>query len=118
MSKIYKYIMQQLPCAVDPLFTSVMDLKNTDRDDVITCTVLCTRAKIYTKTIEAVKLLKHRKFNEISPLISRILKLIRIHRMQLYKLSKKTALDLSNFLYFKKLSNLLMSLQIYSNDHC
>ena len=59
MSKIYKYIMQQLPCAVDPLFTSVTDLKNTDRDDIITCTVLCTRAKIYTKTIQAVKLLKH-----------------------------------------------------------
>ena len=94
--------MQQLPCTVDPLFTSVMDLKNTDRDDIITCTVLCTRAKIYTKTIQAVKLLKHRKYNEISPLISRILKLIRIHRNQLYKLSKKNCFRFIEFLIFKK----------------
>jgi len=118
MSKIYKYIIQKLPCAVDPLFSSVADLNNADRNDIISCTVLCTRAKIYTKTIQTVKLLRQKKFNEISPLISRILRLIRIHRMQLYKLSKKTALDLSNFLYLKKLSNLLISLQMYSNDHC
>ena len=117
MSKIYKYITQQLPEALDPLFSSVSDLKNANKDDIIICTVLCTRAKIYTKGIEVMKLLKRKRFNDLSVLISRILKLISIHRNQLYKLSKKTSLDLKNFVFLKQLKDLFIAIQVSFIDH-
>ena len=116
-SKIYKYIVQQLPQALDPLFSSVADLKNADKDNIIHCTVLCTRAKIYTKGIEVMKLLKQKRYNEVSVLISRVLKLISIHRNQLYKLSKKTSVDLKNFVFLKQLKDLFIAIQVSFIDH-
>jgi len=112
MSKIYKYITQQLPQALDPLFSSVADLKNANKDDIVMCTVLCTRAKIYTKGIHVMKLLKRKRFEEIKLMIPRIIKLISIHRNQLYKLSKKTGVDLKNFVFLKELKQLFIAIQV------
>ena len=117
MSKIYKYVIQQLPQALDPLFSSVSDLKNANKDDIIMCTVLCTRAKIYTKGIEVMKLLKRKRFEEIKLMIPRIIKLISIHRNQLYKLSKKTSVDLKNFVFLKQLKQLFIAIQVSFIDH-
>jgi hypothetical protein len=105
-------LIRKLPELLDPLFSSVADLKNANKNDIITCTVLCTRAKIYTKGIEVMKLLKKKKYNELSSLISRIVKLISIHRNQLYKLTKKTQVCLKNFVFLKDLKTLFLGIQV------
>ena len=105
-------LIKKLPQTLDPLFSSVADLKNANRDDIITCTVLCVRAKIYTKGIEVMKLLKKKKYNELSSLISRIVKLISIHRNQLYKLTKKTNVCLKNFVFLKDLKTLFLGIRV------
>ena len=109
-------LIRKLPETLDPLFSAVTDLKNANKDDIITCTVLCTRAKIYTKGIEVMKLLKKKKYNELSSLISRIVKLIGIHRNQLYKLTKKTNVCLTNFLFLKDLKTLFLGIKICFGD--
>ena len=109
-------LIKKLPDTLDPLFSAVADLKSANKDDIITCTVLCTRAKIYTKGIEVMKLLKKKKYNELSSLISRIVKLIGIHRNQLYKLTKKTNVCLTNFLFLKDLKTLFLGIKICFGD--
>jgi hypothetical protein len=54
-------LIRKLPETLDPLFSSVADLKNANKDDIITCTVLCVRAKIYTKGIEVMKVTEKEK---------------------------------------------------------
>ena len=105
-------LIKRLPNALDPLFSSVADLKNADKDDIIACTVLCTRAKIYTKGMQVMKMLKKKKYTEISAIINRVIRLISIHRTQLYKLSKKTNVCLKNFLFLKDLKTLFLGIQI------
>jgi hypothetical protein len=109
-------LIKRLPNALDPLFSSVADLQNANKDDIVSCTVLCTRAKIYSKGIEVMKLLKKKKYNELSSLISRVVKLISIHRNQLYKLTKKTQVCLKNFLFLKDLKTLFLGIQVCFGD--
>ena len=109
-------LIRKLPEALDPLFSSIADLKNADRDDIITCTVLCTRAKIYTNGMQVIKLLKKKKYNDINIIINRIIRLISIHRTQLYKLTKKTNVCLTNFLFLKDLKTLFLGIKICFGD--
>ena len=107
MTGIYKRILRGLTDALDPLYSSVYDLQNANRDDTVKCTVLCTRSKIYTKGIEVIKLIKQKKYTELEPLINRLFRLINIHRNQLYKLTKtKVRVDLKNFVFLKNLKTL------------
>jgi len=109
-------LIRKLPEALDPLFSAVADLKNADRHDIITCTVLCTRAKIYTNGIQVIKLLKKKKYQDINIIINRIIKLISIHRNQLYKLTKQTNVCLTNFLFLKDLKVLFLGIQVCFGD--
>lgn len=104
---LYKRIVGSLFEALDPLYPSLNQLKLADRDDVIDCTVLCTRSKIYTNGMNIIKLYKCKKFDEASLLTQRFLKQISIHRQQLYKLAKLGhTIDLSNLRYLKDLKTL------------
>jgi len=105
-------LIRKLPEALDPLFSSVTDLKNADRDDIITCTVLCTRAKIYTNGMQVIKLLKKKKYQDINIIINRIIRLISIHRNQLFKLTKKTEVCLKNFVFLKDLKVLFSGIKV------
>ena len=112
MTGIYKKILTGLTDALDPLYSSVSDLKNANRDNIIHCTVLCTRSKIYTKGLEVIKLVKQKKYTELEPLINRLFKLINIHRNQLYKLTKtEVKVDLKNFVFLKQLKTLFSLIQ-------
>ncbi len=105
-------LIRKLPELLDPLFSSVADLKNADRDDIITCTVLCTRAKIYTLGMRVLKMLRKKRYEDINIIINRIIRLISIHRNQLYKLTKKTQVCLKNFVYLKDLKRLFLGIQV------
>lgn len=109
-------LIKKLPNALDPLFSSVADLQNANRDDIIACTVLCTRAKIYTKGMQVVKLLKKKKYTEISTIINRVIRLISVHRNQLYKLSKKANVCLKNFVFLRDLKTLFLGIQVCFGD--
>jgi len=108
---MYKRIVARLPEALDPLYPSVNQLKNVDRDNIMECTVLCTRSKIYTNGIKIIKLYKSKKFNEASLLTQRLIKQINIHRYQLYKVAKSGQnIDLSNLRYLQDLKILFTKL--------
>ncbi len=108
---MYKRIISKLPEALDPLYPAVNQLKIADRDNIIECTVLCTRCKIYTNGMEVIKLYKSKKFNEASLLTQRLIKQINIHRFQLYKIAKSGQnVDLSNLRYLKDLKELFTRL--------
>lgn len=112
MSGIYKKILTKLTDALDPLYSSVADLKTANRDDIVRCTILCTRSKIYTKGLDVIRLVKQKKYTELEPLINRIFKLISIHRNQLYKLTKtKVKVDLKNFVFLQQLKILFSLIQ-------
>ena len=105
-------LIRKLPELLDPLFSSVADLKNANKDDIITCTVLCTRAKIYTLGIQVIKMLKKKKYQDINLIINRIIRLISIHRAQLYRLTKKTDVCLKNFIFLRDLKVLFLAIQV------
>jgi hypothetical protein len=105
-------LIKKLPEALDPLFSAVADLKSANKDDIIACTVLCTRAKIYTLGMRVIKMLKKKQYNDINVIINRIIKLISIHRNQLYKLTKKTAVCLTNFVFLKDLKTLFLGIRV------
>jgi hypothetical protein len=105
-------LIRKLPELLDPLFSSVADLKNADKNDIISCTVLCTRAKIYTKGMAVMKMLKKKRYQDINIIINRIIKLISVHRAQLYKLTKKTQVCLKNFVFLKDLKTLFLGIQV------
>ena len=109
-------LIKKLPQALDPLFSAVADLKNADRTDIISCTVLCTRAKIYTNGMQVIKLLKKKKYQDINIIINRIIRLISIHRNQLFKLTKKTEVCLKNFVFLKDLKVLFLGIQVCFGD--
>ena len=109
-------LIKKLPETLDPLFSAVADLKNADRDDIITCTVLCTRAKIYTLGMRVMKMLKKKKYDDINIIINRIIKLISIHRNQLFKLTKKTEVCLKNFVFLKDLKVLFLGIKVCFGD--
>jgi hypothetical protein len=109
-------LIKKLPETLDPLFSAVADLKNANKDDIITCTVLCVRAKIYTLGMRVMKMLKNKKYNDINIIIIRIIKLISIHRNQLYKLTKKSEICLKNFVFLKDLKNLFLAIKICFGD--
>jgi len=109
-------LIRKLPETLDPLFSAVADLKSANKDDIITCTVLCTRAKIYTLGMRVMKMLKKKKYDDINIIINRIIKLISIHRNQLYKLTKKTNVCLTNFLFLKDLKTLFLGIKICFGD--
>ncbi len=108
---MYKRIISKLPEALDPLYPAVNQLKIADRDNIIECTVLCTRCKIYTNAMEVIKLYKQKKFDTASLLTRRLIKQINIHRFQLYKIAKSgQSIDLSNLRYLKDLKELFTRL--------
>jgi len=105
-------LIKNLPDTLDPLFSAVADLKSANRDDIITCTVLCTRAKIYTLGMKVMKLLKKKKYEDVNLIINRIIRLISIHRNQLYKLTQRTKVCLKNFVFLKDLKTLFLGIQV------
>ena len=108
---MYKKIISRLPEALDPLYPAVNQLKNSNRDNIMESTVLCTRSKIYTNGMEVIRLYKQKKFDTASLLTQRLLKQINIHRYQLYKIAKSgQTVDLSNLLYLKHLKELFTRL--------
>ncbi len=111
MDKFYKILISEITDTLDPLYNSINDLKKADRDDIVDCTVLCTRAKIYTNGMEMVKMLKKKNYNGLESITSRIIKLISIHRNQLYKLSKRKTIDLSNFMFLAELKKLIIKIK-------
>ena len=111
---MYKKIISRLPQALDPLYPSVNQLKTANKDNIMECTVLCTRSKIYTNGMKIIKLYKSKKFNEASLLTQRLIKQINIHRYQLYKIAKSgQTVDLSNLLYLKHLKELFSKLSSF-----
>jgi len=108
---MYKKIVAKLPEALDPLYPAVNELKHVNRDNIMECTVLCTRSKIYTNGMKIIKLYKSKKFNEASLLTQRLIKQINIHRYQLYKVAKSGQnIDLSNLRYLHDLKILFTKL--------
>jgi len=108
---MYKKIIAKLPEALDPLYPSVNQLKNVNRDNIMEATVLCTRSKIYTNGMEIIRLYKQRQFDTASLLTQRLIKQINIHRYQLYKIAKSGEhVDLSNLRYLKDLKELFTRL--------
>jgi len=108
---MYKKIVAKLPEALDPLYCSINQLKHVDRNNIMECTVLCTRSKIYTNGMEVIRLYKQRQFKSASLLTKRLLKQINIHRYQLYKIAKSGQnVDLSNLRYLKDLKELFTKL--------
>ena len=103
MNKFYKNLISEITDTLDPLHCAISDLKKADHDNIIDLTVLCTRAKIYNFGMQVIKLLKKKKYQEINIIIQRIIKLISIHRNQLYKLTKIRTIDLSNFKFLCEL---------------
>jgi len=108
---MYKKIVAKLPEALDPLYSSVNQLKHVDRNNIMECTVLCTRSKIYTNGMEVIRLYKQKKFDIASLLTQRLIKQINIHRYQLYKIAKSgQSVDLSNLRYLHDLKILFTKL--------
>jgi hypothetical protein len=108
---MYKKIVAKLPEALDPLYSTVNQLKHVNRDNIMECTVLCTRSKIYTNGMEVIRLYKQRQFKSASFLTQRLIKQINIHRYQLYKIAKLGQnIDLSNLRYLQDLKILFTRL--------
>ena len=107
MNKFYKDLLTEIANTLDPLYHSINNLKKADRDDIIECVVLCTRAKIYTNGMLMIKLLRKKQYNEIESITNRLIRLISIHRHQLYKLTKRKTIDLSNFMFLAELKKLI-----------
>ena len=112
MDKFYKILVSEITDALDPLHSAISDLKKADPDNIIDCTVLCTRAKIYKIGMQMCKILRQKKYNEIHCITTRLIRLISIHRNQLYKLSQIRTIDLSNFRFLCELKKLIKSLKI------
>ena len=55
MDKFYKILVSEITDALDPLHSAISDLKKADPDNIIDCTVLCTRAKIYKIGMQIIK---------------------------------------------------------------
>ena len=112
MDKFYKILVSEITDALDPLHGAISDLKKADPDNIIDLTVLCTRAKIYKKGMEMCKILRQKRYNEIESITNRLIRLIAIHRHQLYKLSKIRTIDLSNFMFLAELKKLIKSVRV------
>lgn len=112
MDKFYKILVSEITDALDPLHSAMSDLKKADPDNIIDCTVLCTRAKIYKIGMEMCKILRQKRYNEIESITNRLIRLISIHRNQLYKLTKRKTIDLSNFMFLAELKKLIKSVRM------
>ena len=112
MDKFYKILVSEITDALDPLHSAISDLKKADPDNIIDLTVLCTRAKIYKKGMEMCKILRQKRYIEINCITTRLIRLISIHRNQLYKLSKMRSIDLSNFMFLAELKKLIVSVRM------
>ena len=112
MDKFYKILVSEITDALDPLHSAISDLKKADGDNIIDCTVLCTRAKIYKIGMEMCKILRQKRYNEIESITNRLIRLISIHRNQLYKLTKRKTIDLSNFMFLAELKKLIKSVRM------
>ena len=92
---------------LDILHPDIYALKRCSKDDIVLCTVLSTRVKIYNVGCEIVKLLRTKKYTEADQLNVRMLRLISIHRSQIYKMAKrKYNVDLSNLRFLCELKKL------------
>ena len=107
MSKLYKNLISEITDILDPLHCAISDLKKADSDNIIDLTVLCTRAKIYNFGMQMCKLLRHKRYDEIENITTRLIRLISIHRNQLYKLTKIRTIDLSNFKFLCELKKMI-----------
>ena len=63
-----------------------------------------------------IRIIKKKKYDDINVIITRIIRLISIHRNQLYKLTKKTNVCLTNFLFLKDLKVLFLGIQVCFGD--
>ena len=112
MDKFYRNLLTEIANTLDPLYHSINHLKKADRDDIVECVVLCTRVKIYTNGMEMIKLLRKKRYDEIESIANRLIRLISIHRNQLYKLTEKKTIDLSNFKFLSELKKLIGIIKI------
>jgi hypothetical protein len=107
MNKLYKNLISEITDTLDPLHCAISDLKKADPDNIIDLAVLCTRAKIYNFGMQMCKLLRQKRYDEIENITARLIRLISIHRNQLYKLTKIRTIDLSNFRFLCELKKLI-----------
>lgn len=97
---------------LDILHPDIYALRRCSKDDIVLCTVLSTRVKIYNVGCDIVKLLKMKKYTEVDELNIRMIKLIGIHRNQIYKMAKMRLydVDLSNLKFLQELKKLFKTI--------
>ena len=108
MMKLLNNIFIQIRDILDILHADIYSLKRNPKTDIIMCTVLSTRVKIYNIGHQIIKLLKNKKYEEAVELNVRMIRLININRNQIYKMAKgkKYVVDLSNLRFLCDLKKL------------